>query len=30
MGGWSSEAWKGYIRLQQAQLMTFARRMCHG
>jgi hypothetical protein len=29
-GGWSSEAWKGYIRLQQAQLMTFARRMCHG
>jgi hypothetical protein len=25
MGGWSSEAWKGYVRMQQAQLMTFAR-----
>jgi hypothetical protein len=28
VGGRSSEAWKGCVRMQQAQLMTFARRTC--
>ena len=28
MGGWSSDAYKAYIRLKQHNLMTFSRRMC--
>jgi hypothetical protein len=28
LGGWSSEAWRSYIRIHQQSLMTFARSMC--
>jgi hypothetical protein len=28
MGGWSSDAYKEYIRTQQQDTMVFARRMC--
>ena len=28
MGGWSSDAYKVYMRLKQRHLMTFSRRMC--
>jgi site-specific recombinase XerD len=30
MGGWSSDAYKVYIRMQQAHLMNFSKRMCGG
>ena len=28
MGGWSSDAYKEYIRIQQQDTMVFARKMC--
>ena len=30
MGGWSSDAYKSYIRMQQRDTMAFSRRMCGG
>ena len=28
LGGWASEAYREYIRMQQIDLMKYARRMC--